>query len=154
MSRVKLIANYALAYVMWIVSFLLWLWFMLLSREAIAGLLTNFYLNGSFSRMKAFQFFNQWYFYLMGLVWLIFMIGVENYFRQGIKKGNLLRRISQVIGPELFLLSITNLVRSFILAFTIWDWLILGLELILGAGLVWWTMKIKPPTPGILKANP
>jgi hypothetical protein len=150
MSKAKQIVGYALAYAMWLVSFFLWLWFMFLSREAISGLLTMHYLDGSLNKMKVFQFFNQWYFYLTGLVWLILMIVVENYLRQGVLKGDLLRRISKVIAPELILLAIANFARSFVLLFTAVDWLILVIELVLGAALIFWLIKTKPPRPGIL----
>jgi type IV secretory pathway TrbD component len=151
MSRVKLIVNYAVAYIMWILSFLLWLLFMFLSREAIAGLLMRFYLDGSLNKMKFFQFFNQWYFYFLGLVWLILMIVVENYFRQGVIKRNLYRRISLIVGPEIILLSIANFVRSLVTVFAIQDWLISGFGFILGVAMVWWAKKNKPPTPGLLE---
>jgi hypothetical protein len=151
MSKAKLFSQYAIAFIMWMVSFLLWLVFMFLSREAIAGLLIRYYLDGSLNKMKFFQFFNQWYFYLLGLAWLVLMIVVENYFRQGVIKKNLYRRISKVVGPEILLLAIINFVRSLTTSFTILDWLITVLGLILGAALIWWAMKTKPPTPGILE---
>ncbi len=150
MSKAKLITGYALAYIMWLVSFFLWLWFMFLSREAISGLLTMYYLDGSLNKMKVFQFFNQWYFYLTGLVWLILMIVVENYLRQGVVKGDLFRRIGKVIAPELILLAIANFARSLVRIFTTVDWLILIVELVLGAALIFWIVKTKPPRPGML----
>ncbi len=144
MTKLKLFANYALAYIMWIVSFLLWLSFMFLSREAITRLLTLYYLDGSFTRMKVLQFFNQGYFYILGLVGLVLMIIVENDFRVAVKKGTLYRRIARLIGPQLLLLGIANIGLALGRPTTILDWLFLFVELILGIGLIWLSGKLKP----------
>jgi hypothetical protein len=146
--NLKKLLSYALAYVMWLASFLLWVLFLFRSREAISGLLIRFYLNGAFQRQKVFQSFNQFYFYLGGLVWLVLMIVVEQYFRDGVKKGSLIRRISKIIGPELLLLFVADLLRKVSATFTVLDWVILAAELIIGAGLVWISIRMKEPARG------
>ena len=128
---------------------------MMKSREAISGMLIRFYLNGTFQRTKEFQFFNQFYFYLLGLVWLILMIVVENYFRLGVKKGDLFKRIGKVIGPELILLLVSDVFRLFSTTFSAQDWIIVFLELVLGAGMIWLAVSLKTPSrPGqVRQAN-
>ncbi len=145
----KKLLSYVLAYVMWLASFLLWVLFLFRSREAISGLLMRFYLpgpiEGTFQRTRVFQSFNQFYFYLGGLVWLVLMIVVENYFREGAKRGSLIRRIGKVIGPEVLLIFISDLLRTVSSTFQALDWVILAAELIVGAGLVWVSFKFKEP---------
>ncbi len=145
----KRLLSYALAYVMWLASFLLWVVFMVRSKDAISGLLIRFYLpgqlEGTFQRTRVFQSFNQFYFYLGGLVWLVLMIVVENYFREGARRGSLIRRIGKIIGPEVLLLFVADLLRMFSTAFHVLDWVLLASELIIGAGLVWISVKLKEP---------
>ncbi len=156
----KKLPSYVLAYVMWLASFLLWVLFLFRSREAISGLLMRFYLPGSlegtFQRTRVFQSFNQFYFYLGGLVWLVLMIVVENYFREGARRGSLLKRIGKIIGPEVLLLFVFDLLRTVSAVFKPLDWAALVLELVIGAGLIWIAIKAKePPRPGLIpKASP
>ncbi len=158
MTKLKNWPKYALSYVSWIVSFLLWFWFIFKSREAISGLLTRYYLNGplegSFQRTKVFQFFNQGYFYVVGLIWLIMMIVVEQYFRDGVRKGNLNTRICQVIGPEMLLLFLSDIAHALVALPSALDWLVLVVEFILAVGMIGYAIKSKQaPKPVQVKAN-
>lgn len=160
MTKFKNWPKYALSYVSWIVSFLLWFWFIFKSREALSGLLARYYLNGplegAFQRTKIFQFFNQSYFYIVGLIWLILMIVVEQYFRDGVKKGILINRICKVVGPELFLLFLSDIAHAVTTLPSVMDWLILVVEFILAVGMIGFAIKSKPgpKQPVQVKANP
>lgn len=150
--------KYALSYVSWIVSFLLWFWFILKSKETISSLLAVYYvqgpLEGTFQRTKVFQFFNQGYFYVVGLIWLIMMIVVEQYFRDGVRKGNLTTRICKVIGPELLLLFLSDLAHTFVVSPSTQDWLVLVVEFVLAVGLIGYAIRSKQgPKPVQVKAN-
>jgi hypothetical protein len=155
MNQFKKWPAYVVAYLAWIVSFLLWVWFMIKSRETIAGLMARFYLDGSFQSQKVFDFFNQFYFYITGLVWLVLMIVAEQYFRDGVKKGNVYYRICRLLGPELLLLFLFSALSLFYKRLDVFDWVLFFVELVLGAGMTWYARKMKPkPLPIQARANP
>ncbi len=148
MDKAKTVYRYAFAYLMWIVSFILWVVFIFLSREAIVGLLSTYYYQDNFQRMKVIQFFNQAYPFLLSIAWLALMLITESYFRNGAKKNDLTRRVSWVIGPEILLIFISNFLQGFLLGYgsvPITFWLILFVELVAGVGLIW--LAVKTPKP-------
>lgn len=112
-TKKDLISRYAVAYATWIISLLLWAGFMFLARDAITNLLGLYYYQDSFQRKKEIQFFMQAWIFVTGIIWLIMMVIVENYMREGVKKKNLAKRVGKVIGPELLLLFLTVLALAF-----------------------------------------
>lgn len=155
MTKMKLITNYAVAYLAWILVFILWLAFMFISRDSITRLLTVYYLDGSFTRMKVYQFFNQGYFYILGLIGLVLTIIVENDFRVAVQKGTLYQRITRLIGPQLLLLALAGIGLAIARPSTVVDWIVLAVEIMLGVGLIWLSNKLKPPIAAkqVRKAN-
>lgn len=148
MNKFRSVFVYFFAYLMWVVSLILWAAFIFLSRDAIVGLLSAYYYQENFQRMKAIQFFNQAYPFILGLAWVVLMLIVEQYFRNGAKKGDLAQRIARVIGPEIILIFFANLIQVFLMGFNVVPltlWLILLVEVILGGWLVWLARKgVKP----------
>lgn len=153
MAKIKNLTTYAIAYAMWIASFLLWVLFMFLSRTAILDILGTFYVQGGteigrFQRGKEVQFIDRAYLVGTGLIWLVLMIVVESYFRNGAEKGDLARRIGRIVGPELLLIFASDLTLAFVngLGLLPWTrWLILLGELVLGGIGLWLAFKAAPP---------
>lgn len=143
-SRKDLIFRYAVAYATWIVSLLLWVWFMFLSRDAITNLLKIYYYQNSFQHGKAIQFFMQAWIFVTGIIWLILMVLVENYMREGVKKKNLAKRVGKVIAPELVLIFLSDLMLAFSQGFfnlPFLRWLILVLVLAAAIAMLWLAKK-------------
>ena len=148
MSKLKNWPVYLLAYSLWIISFLLWLWFILIGRNALLGLLQTYYLDGTFQVDKMVQLWDRVYLFSTGLAWLALMVITENSFRQGIKRGDLARRVGRIMGPEFLLIFAADAILAFLFGFESipWSrWLVLLVELAAGAGLVW--LAVNGPKP-------
>lgn len=140
MKKLQQWSGYLLAYTMWIVSFLLWLGFMLLGRDALLGVLGLYYIGESFQRRFQAQLVDRVFVFGTGLIWVILMILVENYFRTGVKKGDLGRRVGRVLGPQVLLIFLADAVKA------IWvdpiplpwiRWVLLAVELTVGVGTIY-----------------
>jgi len=140
MKKFQQWSGYLLAYTMWIVSFLLWLGFMLLGRDALLGMLGIYFIGESFQRRLQAQFADRVFVFGTGLIWVILMIVVENYFRTGVKKGDLSRRLGRVLGPQVLLIFLADAVKA------IWvdpiplpwiRWVLLAIELTVGVGAIY-----------------
>jgi hypothetical protein len=139
---------YFFAYFMWVVSLALWAAFIFFSRDVIVGFLSAYYYQDIFERMKAIQFFNQAYPFVLGLVWLVLMLIVEQYFRNGAKTGTLGHRIARVFGPLVLLLFFTTLAQIILIGMVAAPmilWLILLVELLLAGWLMWLARKRLEP---------
>ena len=145
----KKILSYVSAYLMWILTAALGVWFMLISRSAFLG---AFALCAGDSVHRAWQarFFEKVFVIAIGLLWLVAMIVVEQYFRMGVRRHSLLVRFAKVVGPELLAVFVVD-------ALLLWlqrgsaswlRWLTLGGELVLGTALVWFARSAKAPRSG------
>jgi len=152
MSKPKTWSLYFAAYFMWIVSFLLWLWFMYLGRTLMTGVLTPLVMPGAVQQAKMVQLADRVYLMVVGLIWLVLMIVVESYFRRGVQKGELWRRIGRVFGPQLLLVFLVDLGLMLFYGADIQPvsrWLILAVEFI--ASVAFFVLGIlahKAPRPG------
>ncbi len=150
MLKVKTWTTYIASYVMWIVSFLLWLWLMFIGRNLLTGLLAATVSPGATQQARMVQLLDRVYMLVMGLIWLVLMLVVENYFRRGAQKGDLWRRIGRVIGPQVLLIFAVDLG---LILFTgaayqpATRWLLLALEIVLGVGFILLGMKGPLSTP-------
>ena len=139
MSKMKDWSKYAAAYAAWIIAFFLWLWFLLVSWETVKGLMLYF-MGSSFQATKTQQFLERAYVFVIGIAWLAIMIVTESYFRHGIKKGDLARRVGRFMGVEVILIFIADFILAMLLGLNLipWSrWLILLLELVAASGLIW-----------------
>lgn len=130
--------EYVLAYVMWLISMLLGVWFLLTSRVWVRTALTLYYAGDSITRKMQVGLLDQVYFIIVGLAWLIMMVVSEEYLRKGISGKNLLHRIANVIAPELLLIALSDICLLMVLGILTQSWLYwlrLVVELI-GAGLL------------------
>ena len=137
MLKTKTFSLYFVAYLMWIVSFLLWLWFMYLGRTLMTGVLTPLVMPGAVQQAKMVQLADRVYLLTVGLIWLVLMIVVESYFRHGVQKGELWRRIGRVFGPQVLLVFLVDLGLMLHYGVDIQPasrWLLLGVEIVLSVG--------------------
>jgi hypothetical protein len=87
------------------------------------------------SSVSEARFYDQAFTIGIGLLWLIFMIVTEAYFREGAKRADLPRRVGRVIGPELLLIFLADLTLFWVQQGNVAGWLrwvILSSELALG----------------------
>lgn len=145
----KKILSYVTAYLMWILTMALGVWLMLISRSAFLGALA-LYAGDSVQRAWQARFFDKAFAIAIGLLWLVAMIVVEEYFRMGVQRHSLLVRFAKVAGPEFLAIFVVD-------AFRLWlqrgsaswlRWLTLGGELVLGTALVWLARSAKTPRSG------
>lgn len=151
------ILKYAVAYSTWVISLLLWVWFMFLARDAITSNLALYYYQDKFQRGKEIQFISQAWMFSTGIIWLIIMVVVENYLRVGVNKKDFIKRIGKVIAPEVLLIFLADLGLAFAQGLgqlPILRWLILLLELGAGIGLTWLAIKGWKQTPQQTSGSP
>jgi hypothetical protein len=144
MSKTSKIVQYALAYIMWVVIILLWLLFMLVGREAIAGALQVFYMGTNISRQMQMSFFDRAFLMFTGIVWVILMIVSEHVFRVGVQKGILAKRIGMMLWPIMLLLFLASLTIAITNGFgnmPMNHWGIMFVEAVITIGLFWLSRK-------------
>ncbi|HEY9075279.1 MAG TPA: hypothetical protein VIO61_01960 [Anaerolineaceae bacterium] len=127
-----------LAFGMWLVFFVLGVVFLIVSRTSLINLLYLYYAQGKFQRMKEVQFLNPAYFLVVGIALLIAMIVVEEYFRGGVKKNDLLVRFCRVVGPELGFVFLATLGAAFLAGFGFEMIALMFLEVAAGAVMIWY----------------
>lgn len=152
-TNLKKIYLYALAYISWVFSWVIFVWFILLSRETFLAVLRNFWAPGSFTRQMSITFIDRAYVIFIGIIWVILMIVTESYFRNGIIKGNLYQRLGKVIGVELAAIFLVDLVMVLLQGYNSQPWTrlaILFFELVVSLALIWlgwfkYPNKLKTP---------
>jgi hypothetical protein len=130
--------GYIVAYMFWIIVLLIAFLFALISQSALELAAAKYYINDKFMHQMMIRFLDKTYLFILGLVWIILMVVVEEYFRTGVKKGVLIQRFALVFGIEMILI--------FVFDFSLWglqNWVLstdriflLVSELLLGAGLL------------------
>ena len=104
-SSTRQALTYALCYLMWVVSAALGLFDLVISRGLLMSLITlvsaNRWVLSSIDRFGLI---------LLGIAWLAFVIALEGYYRSGVDKGDLARRVGRVIAAELSVLALAYIV--------------------------------------------
>jgi hypothetical protein len=138
------ILGYFIAYVFWIIILLVAIIFILMSQNTLLTLAAMYYVDDKFMHEMLVRFFDKAYVFILGVIWLIVMVVVEEAFRTGVRKGVLIQRFTLVFGIELILIFIFDFImwglQGWLLAFD--RILILTAELILGAGLLYYRKSI------------
>lgn len=135
----KKILNFAFAYILWIVDIGLALLLFLRIRTLLLDVLLLFYKAGNWIYAQRMNLVDRVFVVITGLIWLVFMIVVEEYFRTGVLRGDLLKRFAGITAPALLSVFIIDLILSRIQKIGSADWLhwlILAVELGAGAGLL------------------
>lgn len=149
MKRIARFSKFIAAYVAWVFFILLFLAVMFLGRDTLLGYLRNYWSQGSISRQFAINFFDRGYVLLIGILWLILMIVVESYFRNGVIKGNLPHRVSMVFGYEIlaiFLFHLLSVLLAGAASLLGLQWILLIGEFVLSAGLIFISRKTAKKT--------
>jgi len=132
---IKKSINYVIAYALWIVTILLGLWFVILARSDFQGALATFYARGSVTYIQRARFFDQIFVFVLGLLWLVFMVVTEWYFRTGAPRPDWLKRFAQVAGPVILLVFVADLFLFWLQGASSGNWLrwlVLAGELVIG----------------------
>jgi hypothetical protein len=131
----KIVIKYVVAYALWIVDLGLTIWFIIISRSGLLGLLSLIYHYGDVRYNYVAGFIDKFFWITFGLGWLAFMIFSEGYFRVGVQKNVLLKRFARVTGSILLCIFAVNLILLWVkgVGQGSWlNWLILAAELGLG----------------------
>jgi hypothetical protein len=144
MKTIARFSKFIVAYIAWILFTLLFLAVMFLGRDTLLGYLRNYWSQGSISRQFAINFFDRGYVLLSGILWLILMIVIESYFRNGVIKGNLPHRVSMVFGYEILAIFLFHLLSVLLVGAASLiglQWIVLLGEFVLSAGLIFISRK-------------
>ena len=104
----KQILSYLLCYVLWAITSALGLLGIVIAK-AVINRASIFRLNP-----WVFRAVDKWSFFLLGLVWLMFVVACEGYYREGVSRGKLWPRFARVTGVEGFLVGIGYAVQLLI----------------------------------------
>lgn len=142
----KIWIKYIIAYGMWIVFTLVGILFIIMSRTSLLGLLNLYYVPketmGQFQRGMEAQFLDKAYLLVVALTVLILVIVVEEYFKHGVQRGDLAKRIFKVFGPEMLCIFAASLASAFLVGFSPLIWLALIAELVAGIIMVYLGIKL------------
>lgn len=139
MNKLSRISQYIFAYGAWVIFIMLFLAILLLGRDTWLAALRNYWAQDHFGRQSAINFLDRAFVLAVGITWLILMLVTESYFRNGIVKGDLTHRISAVIGVEVLVIFFIHLAMTLMMGFaaqTPLRWALLGVEFVIGAGLI------------------
>jgi hypothetical protein len=150
MKKITRISQYIIAYASWAIFILLFLVILLLGRETWLAALRNYWARDNLARQYSINFLDRVFVLIVGITWLILMLVIESYFRNGITKGNLIHRVSTGLGYEILVIFLIHLAMTWMVGITaqpITRWIVLVLELVIGGGLIITSRKTaKKPT--------
>lgn len=138
-AAMKKALKYIIAYILWIVEIGFALYLCYISRSLILGIMTFNLKVGNVQYQQRMNLTDRVFVLILGFGWLIFMIFVEEYFRTGVLKGDLPKRIVGVTWPVLLAAFLVDLVLLWIqgVGSSSWlRWLVLAVELGAGVGLL------------------
>ncbi len=140
--------RYLMAYLMWAAVMASGLWLGLVGRTILRGLLASYAAESTRNVYQA-GFFDKAYVVLAGLLWVIVMVAVEHYFRQGVPRRQLASRFARVAGLALLLVLVADLG---LLALQGGSgsglrWLMVAGELVIGASLLAYGLFSRPARP-------
>jgi hypothetical protein len=139
MKLLSRISKYFVAYLAWVLFILLFVVVILLGRDVLLGYLRNIWAQQNLARQYAINFFDRGYVLGIGITWLILMIIMESYFRNGVVKNVLPHRLSLVFGYLILTIFIIHLLMAImggILTQSSLQWVLLAGEFVLSAGLL------------------
>lgn len=93
---------YILVYAGWIVLFALSLWLVFLLQSNLVDDL--FFMRTNAWRLR---FVSQWSIFVLGIPWILYAFLTEGYLRNGIARGDVLRRLRKVGTPLLLLIALS-----------------------------------------------
>lgn len=93
---------YILVYAVWLALFALSLWLVFLLQQNLVNDL--FFLQTDIWRLR---FVSQWSIFVLGIPWILYAFLTEGYLRNGIARGDVLRRLRKVGTPLLLLIALS-----------------------------------------------
>jgi hypothetical protein len=147
MSQKRPIFNYVVAYLLWVVSTGLGILVINMCREAALLWVVVSTAQSQATESEKFYAslrataFTSWSMLLMGLLALILLVGIENFYRISVPSGKVIRRFFLVTGIELIVLFIAHVTYYvFLLTFRPATWLSYAfpaLEILLAGLFIW-----------------
>lgn len=151
--KIKTGASLLLAYLLWLVTLALGIWFAVISREAFETYLGKYFIQeqGQFTLTRQARFWDLVFAVVVWLLWFVMMIITEEYYRRGVRKNALWQRFARVAGILLILIFLADLLQNLMLGAgeVGWlRWLLTVTELVLGAALISLS-RLKPAPPSL-----
>ncbi len=143
MTMSKTLPSLVLVYGLWFVFTALGILFLILSWYGFTAILNLYLVPPSLDAPNQVAFLNRAYFLLVGIVLLVMVIVVEEYFKKGIATGTLAKRVSLVFGVEFLCLFVSILISLLIFGFSPILFGILALLLACGIAMVWLSRRIQ-----------
>jgi len=109
MSKQRKVVQVGLMYLGWAVVVALGVWLSLTGRDIILNVLSLTYIRTSSARAWQVHALDKFGILAIGTSWLVLMIGSEEYFRAGVKRGLLYPRLGGFLGAEIVLLALVHL---------------------------------------------
>jgi len=110
--------KFGFAYILWAVFIALGLLILVVSRTSLTTFLRLNYSLNNFQRGKQVELIDQAYFLIMGLILVVLMIVVEEYFKNGARKNVLTRRLARVFGIEIFFFFLASVASAYLVGFS------------------------------------
>jgi len=110
--------KFGFAYILWAVFIALGLLILVVSRTSLTTFLRLNYSLNNFQRGKQVELIDQAYFLIMGLILVVLMIVVEEYFKNGARKNVLTRRLARVFGIEIFFFFLASVASVYLVGFS------------------------------------
>ncbi len=125
-------------YPLWLLAGALGLWLLATLRQVLLTGLALYYVRGSAVRAWRAGFCDKAGIVAAGLLWLVFVMATESYFREGAERSLLLRRSALVLGLEVLTIAVAHLSLCLMpLPRPAWlPWIVAVLELVIGLALV------------------
>jgi hypothetical protein len=145
--KTKMVLTYLFAYLMWVLSMALGVLFLLLGRTTFPFLIGSMLAESDFDARQWAIAIDRIFTLLAGMGLVFNMVVVENYFRSGVKRKDLTRRLARVFGIQLLLLFIADGTQQLLLASYTVNWprlALLLLELAAGLFLTIYSYKVRP----------
>jgi hypothetical protein len=145
--NMRLVLGYIAAYIFWIVSMLLTVLFLIMGRTTFPFILGSMMAESTFDARQWALAFDRIFTIVVGMGLVANMVVVESYFRNGVKTGDLMRRIARVFGIQLLLLFVADASQQFMLlriAFFSNRLILLFLELAAGLFFTIYSFKMRP----------
>jgi hypothetical protein len=138
---------YIFAYLMWVVSMLLGILFLVMGRTTFPVFLGSALAESAFDARQWAIAIDRIFTLVVGMALVVNMVAVESYFRAGVKPGDLTRRLARVFGIQLLLLFIADGAQQLMMisAFISWPRIaVLLLELAAGLFLTIYSFRVQP----------
>ena len=149
MKEQNKVLQYIFAYCVWFVNLGLVTWLLFIIRPVLLVIPTLLFDPGDYFFPKRVETVDKIFTLLLGVGWLAFMVITEEYFRTGVLKRNLTKRVTRITGIVLLCIFIVDSILFILQGFTgDWSrWLTLTAELIIGFGLVVYSRKNAESNP-------